>query len=63
LPWIISGIFFLIVLGSIHYAASIQILNILTNGESYIQPPVIVVTYAELDSSNIGDGTIIQVRK
>jgi len=54
---------FIIVLGNIHYAASITISNTLTNGGSYIQPPVIVVTYAELSSSDIGKGTIIQVRK
>jgi len=60
---IISIIFFFIEPGNIHYATSIKILNTLTSSGTYIQPPVIVVDYAELSLSDIGKGTLIQVRK
>lgn len=53
----------LLVLRSVHYVKSIQVLNTLTGGTSYILPPVIVVEYAELSSSDIGQGTVVQVRE
>jgi hypothetical protein len=34
----------------------------LTNGVSYIQPPVIVIEYDELSLSDIGKGTLVEVR-
>ncbi len=49
-------------LKNIHYASSIKILNTLTSDTTYIQPPVIVIQYAELSISDIGKGTIVQVR-
>jgi hypothetical protein len=54
---------FIIVLSSIHYAKSITIYNTLTSGTTYIQPPLIVIEYGELSTSDIGKGTIVQVRK
>ena len=50
-------------LKTIRYVKSIQVLNTLTGGTSYILPPVIVVEYAELTSSDIGQGTVVQVRE
>jgi hypothetical protein len=38
-------------------------LNTLATSGPYIQPPVVVVEYAELSPSDIGTGTLIQVRK
>jgi hypothetical protein len=49
-------------LSNIHYAKSITILNTLTDGVTYIQPPVIVIEYDELSTSDIGKGTIVEVR-
>jgi hypothetical protein len=49
-------------LKSIHYAQSITVLNTLTSGTNYIQPPVIVIEYGELSLSDIGKGTIVEVR-
>ncbi len=34
----------------------------LTSGVTYIQPPVIVIEYDELTTSDIGKGTIVDVR-
>ncbi len=50
-------------LTNIHYAKSITILNNLVNGATYIQPPVIVIEYDELSTSDIGKGTIVEVRR
>ncbi|CAF2430595.1 unnamed protein product [Rotaria sp. Silwood2] len=50
-------------LQNIHYAKSIKIRTTLTNGAAYIQPPLIIVEYDELTSSDIGKGTLVQVRK
>ena len=47
----------------IHYAKSIKILNTLTTGGAYIQPPVVVVEYDELSVSDVGGGNLLQVRK
>lgn len=44
-----------------HYAKSIKILNTLTSGVSYIQPPVIVIEYGELTLTDIGKGTLVDV--
>jgi len=52
----------ILALKNIHYAKSIKILNTLTNGASYIQPPVIVIEYGELSLSNIGRGSVVEVR-
>ncbi|UJR38008.1 hypothetical protein I4U23_030690 [Adineta vaga] len=48
-------------LRSIHYAKSIRIVNTLSNGGNYIQPPAIFIEYGELTSSNIGKDTLVQV--
>ncbi|CAF3900474.1 unnamed protein product [Rotaria sordida] len=48
-------------LRNIHYAKSIRILTTLTSGETYIQPPVIIVEYNELSSNDIGRGILVQV--
>jgi hypothetical protein len=52
----------IVVLKNIHYAKSIQILNTLVNGSTYIQPPVIVIEYDEISLSDIGKGTLVEVR-
>jgi hypothetical protein len=57
----ISTINLIIVLRSIHYAKSIKILNTLTTGASYIQPPVVVIEYDELSLSDLGKGTLVEV--
>lgn len=49
-------------LSSIHYAKSITIMYTLTSGVTYIQPPVIVIEYDELTTSDIGKGTVVDVR-
>ena len=49
-------------LRNIHYAKSIQILYTLTDGTTYIQPPVIVIEYDDLSTSDIGKGTTVEVR-
>ncbi|CAF0975904.1 unnamed protein product [Adineta ricciae] len=46
---------------SIHYAKSIQIVTTLSSGGAYIRPPMVIVEYAELSSSSIGQGNIVQV--
>ncbi len=53
----------ILVLNYIHYAKSITILNTLTDGATYIQPPVIVIEYDELSLSDIGKGTLVEVRR
>ena len=50
-------------LKNIHYAKSIKILHTLTTGASHILPPVIVVEYDELSASDIGKGTLVEVRR
>ena len=52
---------FIIELRNVHYARSIRILNTLADDVSYIQPPVIVVEYAELTLSDIGESRIVEV--
>ncbi|CAF3358734.1 unnamed protein product [Rotaria socialis] len=49
-------------LRNVHYAQSITILNTLSNGGAYFQPPVIVIQYEELSLTNIGTGTIVDVK-
>lgn len=58
-----SNIFVYLVLQAIHYAKSIKIITTLTSGVSYLQPPVIVVEYAEISSSDIGKNGVIEVRQ
>ncbi|CAF4483081.1 unnamed protein product, partial [Rotaria sp. Silwood2] len=48
-------------LRNIHYAKSIKVLNTLTNGGAYMQPPVIVIEYNELTSSDIGKETLVEI--
>ncbi|CAF3770661.1 unnamed protein product [Rotaria sp. Silwood1] len=48
-------------LRNIHYAKTIKILNILSNGGAYMQPPVIVIEYDELTLSDIGKGTLVEI--
>ncbi|CAF4828802.1 unnamed protein product [Rotaria sp. Silwood1] len=57
----ISGITINNELRSIHYAKSIKIMTTLTSGEAYIQPPVIIIQYDELTSTDIGKGNFVQV--
>ncbi|CAF4415338.1 unnamed protein product [Adineta steineri] len=50
-------------LTSVRYAKTITILNTLSDGGSYIQPPAVVVEYGELSLSDFGTGKVVQVRK
>ncbi|CAF1347685.1 unnamed protein product [Rotaria magnacalcarata] len=57
----ISGVINNNELTNIHYAKSITILNTLSNGGAYFQPPVIVIQYEALSLTDIGKGTIVEV--
>ncbi|CAF0826220.1 unnamed protein product [Adineta steineri] len=48
-------------LTSVRYAKTITILNTLSDGGSYIQPPAVVVEYGELSLSDFGTGKVVQV--
>ena len=49
-------------LKNIHYARSIKILFRLVGGTTYIQPPVIIINYDELSSSDLGKNGVVQVK-
>ena len=51
----------LLELKSIHYVKSMKIFTRLTSGTSYIQPPVIIIEYAELTQSDLGQGSTVQI--
>lgn len=57
--WSIS----LLELTNVHYAKSIKILNTLSPGGLYIQPPVIVVEYDELSTSDLNQDMIVDVSR
>lgn len=50
-------------LKNIHYAKSIKIVTTLTADTSYILPPVLQIEYAELSSSDISTGKLVQVSR
>lgn len=54
---------FLLELRNVRYAKTIQLITTLTDGLTYIQPPLIYIEYDELSSADLSAGTLVQVRR